>query len=401
MVSLPHQSRGRQARPEHGALDAGAPVRIHGPRPDQPNHRPARDRGNRIQKDHTATLLRHTPTRIPSATTEPTRATGEAHDSEEIDVSILLVSYNTHALTTRCIEAVVAQTVRSEYEVIVVDNASSDGSADRLEKRFADIQLIRSSSNLGFGNAVNLAARSASGRLLLLLNPDTEVIEGAVDRIVAFADAHPEAGIYGGLTLNPDGSRDDMSCWRRPTVFSSLLRGLGVSAAFPRTRWLNPERIYLDVDAGPTEVDIITGCFLLIRHDLWRALDGFDPAFFMYSEDFDLCLRAHRHGARPVALPDAKLIHHGGASERVRADKMIRLFRAKAQLFDRHFGPMGARIARASLALWALTRRIGYRVAALLGRGSHESVTTWDEIWTRRAEYLAADPAALEKGGRA
>jgi GT2 family glycosyltransferase len=310
-------------------------------------------------------------------------------------VSILMVSYNTREHTLEALRCALEQT-RSPAEVIVVDNASADGSAKAIRERFPEVTLLPEAINLGFGNAVNLAAQRASAPYLLLLNPDTRVLDGAIDRLLAFADAHPAAGIYGGVTCYEDGSDNPESCWNRPTLWSTACQATGLAALFPGSAWLNPERVRFPANRQPFEVDIVTGCFLLVRRDLWERLGGFDPAFFVYGEDFDLCLRARALGCRPLVLPSARLVHFGGASERVAADRLVRLLRSKVLLFEKHWSAGAARGGSALLLLWALSRRIGYRVQGWLGnRSAGSKAATWDEVWRRSPEFLGARGAPL------
>ncbi len=310
-------------------------------------------------------------------------------------VSVIVVSYNTRALTLECLAGLFAESPGLALEAIVVDNASADGSAAAIRAAHPAVRLIEAPENLGFGRAVNAAAKVARGELLLLLNPDACPLDRALERLVAFADAHPEAGLFGGVTLHPDGTPNQSSCWNRPTLWSSFCQGLGLSAVFRGSPLFDAEVVRLSVPPAAQPVDIVSGCFLLIRRALWERLDGFDPAFFMYGEDFDLSLRAGAVGAARWITPDARVIHHGGASESDNADRLVRLLRSKAQLFDRHFSPLGARLAKRTLWLWALTRMLGYGAAARIAGRAQASSEAWREVWRRRAAFLdVPSPAA-------
>ena len=304
-------------------------------------------------------------------------------------LSILIISYNTREMTIECIRSVFDQTSEIGFELIVLDNASSDGSADAIEGEFGErVRLFRSEDNLGFAGGNNEAAKHAEGEYLLLLNPDTVVLDVAIDKLVAFAASHEEAGLWGGRTVFADGSLNPMSAWGRMTIWSLVCRALGLSAIFSGSRLFNPEAI-AGWDRGSDRfVDILTGCFLLLKTDLWRKLDGFDPRFFMYGEEADLCLRAAKSGFRSLATGSATIIHYGGASERVRADKMVRLLKAKNQLIDRHFGTVTRPLGRVLLSAWPASRVIAHGFAAMIGRDkSKEGYETWRTIWRRRAEW--------------
>jgi len=297
-------------------------------------------------------------------------------------LSIIVVSYNTREMTLACLRSVFQQTRDTPFELLVIDNQSSDGSADAIEAEFGGrLTLVRSDDNLGFARANNVLARQARGTYLLLLNPDTVVLDGAIDRLMAFAARRPQAGIWGGRTLFGDRSLNPTSCWRRQTLWSLVCHATGLSAVFRRSTLFNPEGMGSWKRDSEREVDIVTGCFFLIERSLWERLGGFDPAFFMYGEEADLCLRARALGARPRMTPTAEIVHYGGASERVKADKLVRLLRAKAMLIRRHWSPVMAAVGVRLLALGCLTRSVAAR------RGS-ESGQFWSAGWRRRAEWM-------------
>lgn len=305
------------------------------------------------------------------------------------DVTIIVVSYNTRDMTLACLASVQAETRAASYELIVIDNASADGSADAVAARFPGVRLIRSAENLGFARANNVASDAARGRYLLLLNPDTVVLRGAIDTLVAFAGARPEAQIWGGRTLFADGSLNPTSCWRAPSLWAVFCVTAGLNHLFPRSPIFNRDAYGGWARDSERQVDIVTGCFLMLPTALWRRLGGFDLDFVMYGEEFDLCLRAQALGARPRVTPQAEIIHYGGASEKVRGDKMVRLMRAKVALIDKHWRwpwrPLGLWLFR----LWPWTRQVALRA---LGRGGDASA--WPEVWRRRAEWRDGYPRA-------
>jgi GT2 family glycosyltransferase len=306
-----------------------------------------------------------------------------------IDVSIILVSFNTCDLTRAALDSVLAETRLTSYEVIAVDNNSSDGSAAMLAAHPLKPRLIALDHNIGFAGANNLAAKDARGRYLLLLNPDTVVLDQAIDKLVAFAQQTPDARIWGGRTLFADGTLNPSSCWGRITAWNLFCRATGLAAIFPDSSLFNSEALGGWKRDSVRDVDIVTGCFFLIEKVLWDRLGGFHPLFFMYGEEADLCLRARALSARPIMTPDATIIHYGGASERIRADKMVRLLAAKASLIDLHWHAAQAPLGRALLSAWPLTRVIAKSLQAKLtgSAGAVQSAQTWQDIWARRAEW--------------
>ncbi len=310
-------------------------------------------------------------------------------DQPTLDVSILVVSYNTQDLTQAALDSVQAQTRNVKYEVIVVDNASADGSAEALKSHPTISRLITLDENIGFARANNLAAEYATGRYVLLLNPDTVILDGAIDRLVAFADRNKQALIWGGRTLFDDGSLNPTSVWRRMTPWTLLCRISGLSALFPASELFNREAIGNWQRDCVREVDMISGCFFLMPSTVWTALGGFDPIYFMYGEEADLCLRAKRIGAKPLMTPEAEIIHFGGASEATRPGKVIKLLTALATLIDRHWPTPVNSFGQKMLLAWPLSRWLALSVASrALNRSDWQhKAEVWKEIWDARDSW--------------
>jgi GT2 family glycosyltransferase len=307
----------------------------------------------------------------------------------ECILSILIVSYNTRELTLACLRSVFAET-HIPFEVIVVDNNSGDGSAEAIATGFPNVVLLAEQRNHGFAAANNLAAERAQGEYILLLNPDTVVLDGALDKLVAFAQRSPSARIWGGRTLFGDLSPNPASCWRRMDLWNLFCRATGLTGIFRNSSLFNTEAYGGWDRMTEREVDIVTGCLLLIERPDWRRLGGFDPAFFMYAEETDLCLRARQQiGARPRITPEAVIVHYGGASEKVRADKMVRLLRAKRELIRRHFPAWQKPFAAALFSAHPASRSLATGLLARLGQKASvaESANVWAEVWARRDEW--------------
>lgn len=297
------------------------------------------------------------------------------------ELSVIVVSYNTREMTLACLASLHAETRRVGFETIVVDNASADGSADAVEAAFPQVRLIRAGGNIGFAGANNLAAETARGALLLLLNPDTVVLRGAVDQLVEFSRARPDAGVWGGRTLDATGALDPASCWGDMTLWNLFCRTAGLSRLFPDSAVFNTEGYGGWLRDSERDVDIVSGCFLLIRTDLWRRLGGFDLSFVMYAEEADLCRRARALGARPRITPGAEIVHYGGASERVPSEKTIRLFKGKIALMRKHWSPPARWLGEQLFLALAFSR-----MAATAGRGG-AAAGGWAEVWRRRGEW--------------
>ena len=310
-------------------------------------------------------------------------------------LTVIVVSYNTRDLTLRCLETLFEQTRDVRFRAVVWDNDSADGSADAVASRFPQVELIRSAENVGFAAANNAVAAVATTPWLLLLNSDTEVLDRAVDHLLAFAQARPAHGIYGGRTVFPDGSLNIASCWNRITPWSAFCHAVGLTALFKRTALFDTEAIGGWRRDSVREVDIVVGCFLLIRTDLWRKLDGFDAAFWMYGEEADLCMRARALGARPVITPDATIMHLVGASSPGRADKAVLVAKARATLIARHWRPRWRAFGYAMLWLWAATRYATFSMLPI--ERFAPSRTFWSGVWAQRVDWLAGYRAVTER----
>ena len=312
----------------------------------------------------------------------------DINDKSEVVVSIIVVSYNTREMTLECLRSILKETRSHNFEVIVLDNMSTDDSFTAIKDEFGSdprFVLIESHENLGFAGGNNLAAKNASGDFLLLLNPDTVVLDNALDSLVDFALERPRHRIWGGRTLFADGSLNPYSCWGPYTLWSIFTASAGLRKLFPNSSLCNPRAmVYWERDSI-REVAIVTGCLFLIDRPLWDELEGFDPEFFMYGEEADLCMRAQAVGAKPIITPDSTIIHYAGASENVRVDKLARLLDAEVRLYRRNMSSPAFKIA-----LWMTKSGVALRAVAMwfltkLKIRNTESV--WGALWQRRSEW--------------
>lgn len=323
----------------------------------------------------------------------PAASDPAASESAGPRVSILVISYNTRAMTLDCLRSLRAETT-VPHEVIVVDNASPDGSAAAIAEAFPDYRLIASPDNLGFAKGNNVAAEEARGDYILLLNPDTVVLERAIDRLVAFADANPRAGIWGGRTLNADMTLNRLSAFGDLTLWGLFCRATGLAVALPRSNLFNPDEMGGWDRSTERDVDVVQGSFFLIRRDLWQRMGGFDLSFVMYGEESDLCRRARVAGAQPRMTPEATIIHYAGQSSRKRSDKEILVFTAKATMIRRHLPAWQQPAATFLLGLWPWSRMAsGDLLAKLTGkRRFAEAATHWRAVWNARDRWRPGYP---------
>lgn len=306
----------------------------------------------------------------------------------KITLSVIIISYNTSQMSIECLQSIFEQTHGIKFEIIVLDNNSSDGSAKAIANNFPQVKLIAHKENLGFAAGNNLAIKKANGEYILLLNPDTLVLDGAIQKLHNFAQSNNDALIWGGRTLFSDKTLNPASCWHKMTLWSVFCRSFGLAWFFPKSPFFNTEAYGGWDRSSIRQVDIVSGCFFMIKHELWGKLDGFSDEFFMYGEEADLCLRAKKmYAANPMVTPDATIIHYGGASDKVRTEKMIRLMKAKNLLMKQHWPAWKYNIG---LIIFKFDPIFRYSVLTLLNAFKpkyHEEIKVWQEIWSRRSEW--------------
>lgn len=296
-------------------------------------------------------------------------------------VSVVVVSYNTREWLKDCLDSVQGATRTADTEIIVVDNASADGSADFIAAAFPQVTLIRNSGNAGFARAVNQGAAAAKGDYILLLNPDGYLKPGAIDALVAFAQANPQHAVIGGRTVTPSGELDPRSCWAAPSIWSLACSALLLSAIRPGSRLFDPESMGWFRRDRVQVVDIVTGCLLLVSAKDWLALGGLDERYFVYGEDADFCLRARTQLGKTCAItPEAEMVHAVGASSATRPAKLELLLNGRIALVRTHFHGLRRGIGR-----WLIVAGVWLRAA--LERTGVNRGTSWLEVWRRRDRW--------------
>jgi GT2 family glycosyltransferase len=300
----------------------------------------------------------------------------------DIALSVIMVTYGAREMALRSLESLERETPRLASEVLVVDNGSPDGLAGEIAARFPQYRVFAQPGNLGFAGACNLAADFARGRYLLFLNPDTIVLDRAIDRLLDFARLRPDAGIWGGRTLFGDGTVNPTCCRRRPSLWTLFCSALALDTRFPASPLFGA----MTYGGWPRDsvraVDVVSGNFLLIDRGLWDRLAGFSPAFFMYGEDDDLCLRAASIGFQPLFTPDAAIVHHGSGTESDQARKIGQILAARALLIRTHFSRAAKPLA---LMLLMLRPCLGRLFAKPALRG------LWTNVWARRAQWASGE----------
>jgi GT2 family glycosyltransferase len=272
------------------------------------------------------------------------------------DVSIIIVNWNTRQLLADCINDVKSYTHDLTYEIIVVDNASSDGSQEMVRATFPDVHLIANNENVGFARANNQAIRCSRGRYVLLLNSDAFVRDQTIAQTVAFMDAHPAAGMVGCKLRYADG-RLQPSCTTFPTLFTELLIATQLERLFPKSRLFGAYRMtYWDFN-DIREVDVIMGAYMLVRATAIEQLGMLDESYFMYSEEVDWCYRFKQNGWKVYFYPYVETIHlWGGSSKPVRVEMLIQLYLSRVAFFRRYYGTTSANLLKLIVGFSCLLR---------------------------------------------
>ncbi len=275
-------------------------------------------------------------------------------------LSVVIICWNDVGEIGKCLESVYAQTAGLDFEVIVTDNGSTDGSIAYVREHFPQVRLVENGANLGFAGGNNRGFRVAQGDYVLILNPDTLIRDRAIEKMVEYADHHPQVGAFGCRVLNVDGSYQP-SASPTPTVWSFLiaalyLRSLGrLSKVFSADAYPNWE--------GTTEreVGFLTGCFLLVRGALLKSLGGFDERLFHQFEDADLCLRIWRSGSSILFNPKAEITHIGGQNRgRYPIPVILETHRSRYRFFYKHYGERAVKQIRWVTLVSFWIRLIGY-----------------------------------------
>ncbi len=260
--------------------------------------------------------------------------------SSSLDLSVIIVSWNVKTLLAACLRSVFASLARSHLscEVIVVDSASGDGSAEMVRAQFPEVQLVALNENVGFTRGNNLAIQRSQGRYLLLLNPDTEVVGDALGAMASYMEAHPDVGVLGPQLLNKDGSVQP-SRRRFSTLATAFLESTVLQQWCARSGILHRYYVSDRANDEEQEVDWVTGACFLVRRDVLASVGLLDEAFFMYSEELDWQYRIKKAGWRVVYLPTARVIHYGGqSSSQVVPAQHIYFHSSKVYFFRKHYG---------------------------------------------------------------
>jgi GT2 family glycosyltransferase len=317
-----------------------------------------------------------------------------------IELSIVIVNWNSREYVQRCIGSIEANTSGVSYEIIVIDSGSFDGCQSMLQHTYPDVRFVQSAANIGFGRANTLAASHARGSALLFLNPDTEVTEGAIERLYRHLMALSDDGVLGCRLLNSDGSVQTSSVQALPTILNQLLNVDVIRRWFPKAS-LFGARVLFERGSTIAEVEAVSGACMLVRREVFALVGGFSPEYFMYGEDLDLCFKTRSLGLRNYHVSDSVVIHHGGGSTQhavsrfsavMTVDSVNRLLRkSRGIVYSEGYRLASVAAALVRLAMLCLVAPAGL-AAGTKGRW-HATARKWLFImsWGLRLERWTAD----------
>jgi hypothetical protein len=281
-------------------------------------------------------------------------------------LSIVIICWNDLKVVSNCLRSIFEETRDIDFEVIMSDNGSTDGSVDYVRKHFPRVRVVENGANLGFAKGNNVGIRVAQGEYVLILNPDTIIQKRALEKLVAYADRHPEAGAFGCRVLNPDGS------FQNPARPIPRISGYFVATLCLRRLAHLSQMFASDLYPGwegrsERAIGFQSGCCILLRGDLLRQLGGFDERFFYHFEEADLCFRVWKSGSSILFNPGAEITHLGGQSVgRFPIRFALETYRSGYRFFYKHYGLKGLVRIRRVYVLGLCVRRLGYGLCNLL-----------------------------------
>jgi N-acetylglucosaminyl-diphospho-decaprenol L-rhamnosyltransferase len=314
-------------------------------------------------------------------------------------LSIVIICWNDLKVLPNCLKSIFEETRALDFEVIVADNGSTDGSVDFIRKNYPQVAVVENGANIGFARGNNAGIALARGEYVLILNPDTIILDRALEKLVAFADTHPEAGAFGPRVLNPNRSLQ-ISARPLPTISGYLIKALYARAL----RRLSPRfesDLYLDW-SGRTErpIGYAIGCALLVRGELLKRLGGFDERFFYHFEETDLCYRVWQAGSSVYFCPSAEIVHLGGASvARAPIRFTLETYRNLYRFFYKHYGRKGLITIRWINLLGLGLRYSGHRIKSLFKKSEALENRLKKEA-VSFAWNLRLDPVEFIKSGK-
>lgn len=305
-----------------------------------------------------------------------------------VKLSVVIVNWNVKECLRRCLASIYTHTKGIDFDVFVVDNDSSDGSQDMVQREFSQVHLIANSENAGFATANNQALEKCEAAYVLFLNPDTELLDNALQAMVAFMDAHPAAGSMGCRLINPDGSLQH-SCRSFPSLFTDLAGNLYLDWMFPKSPFFNRYRMGFWEHDRVREVEVPAGACLLVRHEVIKKIGPFDMRFFMYYDEIDLCYRIKKNGWKTLFVPSIEVVHYTSqSSKQVPMETVRRIYRSRLLYFEKHYGAWAIMFLFFSLAVRTFLVWGIFPLSRLLCGNPRDNAYIKDVVRVNWTEYI-------------
>lgn len=312
-----------------------------------------------------------------------------------IDLSIIIVNWNSTAYILKCVESIYANTHEIEFEILVVDNASPDGDVGIVKQRFSEVILIESPANLGFACANNIGCRASRGEFVAFLNPDTVLVNSAFDLMLQQARTLPTVGAVGCKLLNRDRSVQTSAIQTFPTILNQLLDLDVLRSRFPACHLWDIAPLYAD-SIEPRRVEVISGACVMLRREVFVQIGQFSEEYFMYAEDLDLCYKATKKGFVNYFVPEGEIVHYGGTSSNPRRAVLMK-WRSILKYVEKHRGYSYLLAFRAVMTCGALAR-LAVLITLMVVRGgarrnaTRETLIKWWLILKTMLTYFERKP---------
>ncbi len=283
-------------------------------------------------------------------------------------LSIVIVNFNGGKLILSCIESIIRETKIDKYEIIVVDNDSSDNSIEKIREYYPFVNIIKNVTNIGFSAANNIGFKVARGEFILLLNPDTLITDGAINKSLGYAQEHTEVGLLGCEVLWGTGGRQS-TLIKFPTLKDIVINMFVPYKIMRKNRWLGQSR-YVGVDYScEQDVDVIAGCYMMVNRAVLAEVGGLDEDFFMFGEEIEWCWRMYQSGRKVRYFPGSSIIHYGGGcSTSLSFRKVLLIAKGQLMVFKKTRGAIVALVANVLMLIRDLPRVIMWLMLRLINK---------------------------------
>lgn len=311
-----------------------------------------------------------------------------------MDISVIIVNWNTKALLHDCLVSILEQAGDVDYEIIVVDNCSSDGSQEMVKVDFLQATLIENGENRGYAAGCNSGIRIAKGKYVLILNSDILICDSAIKKTFEYAEIHSEAAVI-GCQVRKNFDNPQMTCFRFPSLLNLFLRVTGLAAIFKNNRFFGREDMRWWQRDTDCEIDVVSGMFMLVRQKAIEEIGLMDEDYFMYCEETDWCYRFKQAGWKMMFWPGAYVIHLDGGGHSNKTDNLklrIQMQKSILMFYEKHYGTLSYYIARLLLVIYFGLKYIGLTLLSLGRRLAGKNVicesTEKEKRWSV-LKYLA------------